>query len=161
MRAELWTTYESPIGQLTLVGGDGWLSRLYFPGRAPRVAAREHDADAFAEVTRQLDEYLHGLRRELDVEVERRGTPFQLAVWDELARIPYGETISYTELADRLGRADRLQAVAGTVTRTPAPIVIPCHRVVGADGSLRGYAGGLQRKAALLSLERGQLAMAL
>ncbi|MGD9573055.1 MAG: methylated-DNA--[protein]-cysteine S-methyltransferase, partial [Thermoleophilia bacterium] len=83
-----------------------------------------------------------------------RGTPFDLRVWDELRRLPYGTTTTYTDLAAAVGRPDVVRAVAGAVARTPTPIVVPCHRVIGRDGSLRGYVGGLERKAALLGLER-------
>jgi methylated-DNA-[protein]-cysteine S-methyltransferase len=151
---ELWTSHESSIGPLTLVGGDGWLSHLWFPGRAPVLAEADYDPDVFEQASHQLDEYVLGPRREFDLELALDGTPFQLAVWEEIARVPYGETVSYTELAGRIGRPDRVPAVAGAIARTPVPIVIPCHRVVGADGSLRGYAGGLPRKQALLSMER-------
>jgi methylated-DNA-[protein]-cysteine S-methyltransferase len=149
-----WTVYESPLGPLTLVGRGGVLSALCFPGRGPEHHTADHDAEALAEASRQLEEYFAGVRRhfELDLDLDG-GTAFQRAVWSELVELPYGSTVSYGELARRVGRPDRVRAVAGAVARTPVPIVLPCHRVVGADGSLTGYGGGLGRKAALLALE--------
>ena len=151
----LWTIHESPrLGPLTLVGAGRRLAGLLFERGAPALSEARGDSHAFADATRQLDEYLAGVRERFELELELRGTPLQQAVWRQLARIPYGETISYTELARRVGRPDCVRAVGGAVARTPIPIVIPCHRVVAADGALTGYRGGLRRKAALLSLER-------
>jgi len=150
----LWTTYESPLlGPLTLVGDKARLSGLLFSERTPpREAGR--DADAFADATRQLSEYFKGQRRRFELELDFGGTPFQRAVWEQLAGLPYGDTVSYTELAGLVGRPRSVRAVAGAVARTAIPVVIPCHRVVGVNGALTGYLGGLGRKAALLSLER-------
>jgi methylated-DNA-[protein]-cysteine S-methyltransferase len=149
-----WTIHETPIGPLTLEHGEAGLRGLSFPGESGPLAEAEHRPEAFADVARQLDEYFAGSRREFAVELDLRGgTPFQQAVWDALREIPFGETVSYTELAARIGRPDRLRPVAATVGRTPIPIIVPCHRVIGADGSLTGYGGGLHRKAALLDLE--------
>jgi methylated-DNA-[protein]-cysteine S-methyltransferase len=148
----IWTTHESPLGTLTLVGGVAGLSGLLFPGSEPRDEAR--DPAAFADVTAQLDEYFAGQRRTFNLKLDLNGTPFQLSVWDQLRAIPYGTTVTYGELARRIGRPDRVRAVGGgAVGRTPIPIILPCHRVVGADGSLTGYGGGLDRKRALLELE--------
>jgi methylated-DNA-[protein]-cysteine S-methyltransferase len=148
-----WTIYESPVGPLTLERGEAGLSGLSFPGEA-RVGERDRRTEDFTDVARQLDEYFAGERRTFDLELDLpSGTAFQRSVWDELRRIPFGETISYGELAARIGRPDRVRAVGATVGRTPIPIIIPCHRVIGADGSLTGYGGGLHRKAALLGLE--------
>ena len=150
----LWTTYESPLlGPLTLVGHKDRLSGLLFFERTPsREAGR--DPDAFSEATRQLSEYFKGQRRRFELELDLGGTPFQRAVWEQLAGLPYGDTVSYTELAGLVGRPHSVRAVAGAVARTPVPVVIPCHRVVGVNGALTGYLGGLGRKVALLSLER-------
>jgi methylated-DNA-[protein]-cysteine S-methyltransferase len=150
----LWTTYESPLlGPLTLVGDKARLSGLLFSERTPpRKAGR--DPDAFADATRQLSEYFKGQRRRFELELDFGGTPFQRAVWEQLAGLPYGDTVSYTELAGLVGRPRSVRAVAGAVARTAIPVVIPCHRVVGVNGALTGYLGGLGRKAALLSLER-------
>jgi methylated-DNA-[protein]-cysteine S-methyltransferase len=149
-----WTIYESPLlGRLTLVGNRDRLSRLLFSECQPTLAGAGRDRAAFADVTRQLDEYFVGLRRRFELDLDFDGTPFQRAVWEQLSLLPYGETVSYTELAGLVGRPDSVRAVAGAVARTPIPIVIPCHRVVGVNGALTGYLGGLGRKAALLSLE--------
>jgi methylated-DNA-[protein]-cysteine S-methyltransferase len=152
MNNTIWTTYEGPLGPLTLVGGDAGLSSLEFPGAAPRDES-DRDPLAFADVTAQLDEYFDGERRMFNLQLDLRGTPFQLAVWEQLRTIPYGTTVSYGELADRINRPDRVRAVGGAVGRTPVPIIVPCHRVIGADGSMTGYGGGLARKRLLLELE--------
>jgi methylated-DNA-[protein]-cysteine S-methyltransferase len=149
-----FTLYESPIGPLTLVAGEGGLSGLYFPGRAPALAPEPSGrSPALAEATEQLEEYFAGDRQRFELGLDLHGTPFQRSVWDQLLSLPYGETISYKRLAQRLGRLDRIRAVGGAVGRTPVPIIVPCHRAVGSDGSLTGYGGGLQRKQALLDLE--------
>jgi methylated-DNA-[protein]-cysteine S-methyltransferase len=115
---------------------------------------RDVEPELLADATRQLEEYFAGTRRRFELALDLRGSEFQRAVWDRLLAIPYGETISYGELADAVGRRERVRAVAATVGRTPIPIIVPCHRVIGADGSLTGYGGGLHRKQALLDLER-------
>jgi methylated-DNA-[protein]-cysteine S-methyltransferase len=104
-------------------------------------------------VVTQLEEYFSGQRRDFDLELAPQGTEFQLRVWNELTRIPYGTTISYGELARRLGNPDASRAVGTANGANPIPIVVPCHRVIGADGSLTGFGGGLKAKAALLELE--------
>jgi methylated-DNA-[protein]-cysteine S-methyltransferase len=152
------TIHHSPIGPLTLVGSERGLSELRFPGdERPAGAPRpEHFADALV----QLEEYFAGARRRFELTLDIvRGTDFQRAVWEQLRTIPHGSTITYGELAARLGPVDRVRAVGAAVGRTPVPIVIPCHRVIGADGSLTGYGGGLERKRALLDLEAGRLAL--
>jgi methylated-DNA-[protein]-cysteine S-methyltransferase len=150
------TTYTSTlIGPLTLVGSDGKLAALHFGDRGANG-----DPRAFAQATAQLDEYFAGERQAFDLELDIRGTDFQLSVWNELRELPYGETISYGELARRVGRPEHVRAVAGAVARTPIPIVVPCHRVIGANRSLTGYLGGIERKAALLELESGVIPLA-
>jgi methylated-DNA-[protein]-cysteine S-methyltransferase len=148
----IWTTYESPLGTLTLVGGDAGLSGLLFPGSEPRDDSGR-DPLAFADVAAQLDEYFAGERRNFNLQLDLNGTPCQLAVWEQLRAIPCGTTVTYSELARRIDRLDRVRAVGGAVGRTPVPIIVPCHRVIGADGSLTGYGGGLPRKQALLEHE--------
>ena len=113
----------------------------------------DEDAAAFGEVARQLDEYFDGSRTTFDLPLAPAGTPFQRRVWDELTRIPLGTTVTYGELAARAGHPGAARAVGAAVGRNPISIVVPCHRVVGADGTLTGYAGGVGRKAALLALE--------
>src|SRR5215211_1552021 len=149
-----WDVYESPLGPLTLFTGPRGLSGLAFPGRTLALDERDRDPTALAHLAAQLEAYFAGERRAFDLPLDLAGTPFQRRVWAELRQIPYGATVSYSELAERVGRPDVVRAVAAAVGRTPVPIVVPCHRVVGADGSLTGYGGGLQRKRALLDLER-------
>ena len=149
-----WTTYESPLGPLTLIGGEAGLTQLSFPGRAGVLEEADRRPEALAAATRQLDEYFAGERPAFELALDlRAGTAFQRKVWDELLRIPYGTTTSYGELARAIGRPDRVRAVGATVGRNPVAIIVPCHRVIGADGSLTGFGGGLQRKRALLELE--------
>jgi len=152
-----WTVFESPIGPLTLVGGPEALSGLRFPGGSPMPGERRDRA--FAEATRQLAEYFAGARTAFDLALELRGSESEQRVWQELLTIPFGETVSYGALARAVGRPDEVREVAATVGRTPVPIVVPCHRVVAADGALTGYGGGLGRKRALLDLEAPQLSL--
>jgi methylated-DNA-[protein]-cysteine S-methyltransferase len=150
----IWDTYESPIGPLTVVGAARGITGLHFPGRSGPLDERDRVPAALAAATEQLDEYFAAERQSFELELDlRAGTPFQQRVWQAVREIPYGATLSYGELARAVGRPDIVRAVAAAVGRTPVPIVIPCHRVVGADGSLTGYGGGLQRKRALLDLE--------
>ena len=150
-----WDVYESPLGPLTIEAGPLGLRGLSFPGTrgAPRDEGRR-DPAGLAGAVAQLDAYFAGERRAFDLPLDLRGTPFQERVWARLRRLPYGATVTYTELAAAVGRPDVVRAVAAAVGRTPVPIVVPCHRVVGAGGALTGYGGGLHRKAALLDLER-------
>jgi len=164
--AHPWTAYESPLGLLTVVASPaGPLRAVRFPGGP---AMPEADACAMPLVSAQLDQYFAGERRRFELDVDLAGTRFQTAVWKRLREIPYGSTASYGEIADDLGETvfpaglephERARAVGAEVGRTPVPIVIPCHRVIGADGSLTGYGGGLERKRALLDLESGRLAL--
>jgi methylated-DNA-[protein]-cysteine S-methyltransferase len=150
------TTIDSPFGELTLVAGDGVLSGLYFPGHwympAPEVfgARSEHGFDL---AEQQLGEYFAGERIEFDLETTIVGDEFQRRVWELIDRIPYGQTTTYGEMAGELGDPTLARKVGGAVGRNPLSIVIPCHRVVGKDGKLTGYAGGLERKRFLLELE--------
>lgn len=151
-----WYETDSPIGRLLLAGDVRALQRLYFQS-GPRPftppAAWHHDAAPFAPVLAQLNEYFAGTRRTFRVPLAPAGTPFQLAVWDALQAIPYGETVAYGQLAQRLGLVNAARAVGLANGSNPIPIIIPCHRVIGADGSLTGFGGGLPIKRALLSLE--------
>ncbi len=150
---DAWTIYHSPLGPLTLIGGSGRLSALYFPGRSGPLAEERRDPEALVVACDQLEEYFAGIRARFELALDLGGTAFQRRVWAELIAIPFGATISYRALANAIGRPDRVRAVGATVGRTPVPIVVPCHRVIGANGELTGYGGGLQRKQALLDLE--------
>jgi methylated-DNA-[protein]-cysteine S-methyltransferase len=153
--------HTTPIGCLLLVGepdgaGGARLAGIYMEQHrhGPEVdPSWAEDAAAFGEVVRQLDEYFDGSRTTFDLPLAPAGTPFQRRVWDELARIPRGTTVTYGELATRAGHPGVARAVGAAVGRNPISIVVPCHRVVGADGKLTGYAGGVGRKASLLALE--------
>jgi methylated-DNA-[protein]-cysteine S-methyltransferase len=155
-----WTIYESPLGPLTLCGGPNGIGRVHFPGRSLRLG--EADRGPMTEAVKQLDEYFAGERRAFDLTLDLDGSPLQMLVWARLRQIPYGSTISYGELAGQVEESafpaslelyQRVRAAAAAVGQTPTPILVPCHRVIGADGSLTGYGGGLPRKRALLSLE--------
>jgi methylated-DNA-[protein]-cysteine S-methyltransferase len=151
------TTIQSSLGDLTVVTRDGAVTGLYFPhhGHLPdRGGFGPYRVAGFDEVREQLGEYLAGQRRDFDVPVTAAGSPHQRRVWNLIARIPYGETVSYGELATELGGGITPREVGATVGLNPVSILIPCHRVVGASGSLTGYAGGLRRKRTLLDLER-------
>ena len=148
-----WTVYESPLGPLTLRGGPRGLTGLHFPGRGGPLAEADRARAPFAAAVEQLDAYFAGRGRKFVLALDLDGTPFQHAVWHRLLAVPYGTTLSYTELAQAVGRPDRVRAVAAAVGRTPVPIIVPCHRVLAADGALTGYLGGLERKRALLALE--------
>jgi methylated-DNA-[protein]-cysteine S-methyltransferase len=148
-----WDIYESPLGPLTIEAGPRGLTALSFPGRGGPRDERRRDPAALADAVAQLDAYFAGERQRFDLALDLHGTPFQRRVWDELQRLPFGTTATYGELAAAVGRPDIVRGVAAAVGRTPVPIVVPCHRVVGADGTLTGYGGGLQRKATLLDLE--------
>jgi methylated-DNA-[protein]-cysteine S-methyltransferase len=156
---------DSPVGELTLVTTDGALSGLYLAAQRHRPqdgtfgdAARA----GFESAIEQLDEYFGGERTEFDLPLAPVGTPFQCRVWEQLRAIPYGQTRTYQQLAAAIdgGRTTAVRAVGAANGRNPISIVVPCHRVIGADGSLTGYAGGLDRKAFLLALENPSRVMA-
>ena len=153
-----YTTMDSPLGELLLLGDDGVLHGLHMQaGRHPiRIQSSwVRDDEAFADVREQLDEYFAGTRDTFDVKMHMDGTAFQRTVWHELTQIPYGETISYGELARRIGRPDRARAVGTANGQNPIAVIVPCHRVIGANGKLVGYGGGLDNKRRLLELESG------
>jgi methylated-DNA-[protein]-cysteine S-methyltransferase len=146
----------SPLGPLTLVGVDGALTGLWFDQhtRRPTVSAfGERDETALADVVAQLGEYFDGHRRRFDLDVSPEGTDFDRSVWQLVCEIPYGETRSYGQVARQLGDPALAQAVGAANARNPVCVVVPCHRVIGADGRLVGYAGGLARKRDLLHRE--------
>lgn len=152
----LYTTVGSPIGELLLVGDGEALRGLYMQeGRKPgKVAAGwEREPRAFAKAEAQLGEYFAGRRTSFDLPLQAAGTPFQMRVWEALGEIGYGETMSYGELARRIGRPAAPRAVGTANGANPLSVVIPCHRLVGSDGTLTGYGGGVERKRLLLDLE--------
>ncbi len=152
--------FDTPIGVLRLVGDDERIVRVDLPNTAaldPDPAWREARGGlpaALRQARRQLREYFDGGRRGFDLPLAPAGTDFQRRVWQELGRIPYGETLSYGGLARRVGRPGASRAVGAANGRNPLAVVVPCHRVIGADGALTGYGGGLPVKQALLDLER-------
>ena len=150
------TTFASPVGQLTLVADAGQLTGLYFPHHwyqpDPATFGTRSDTE-FGEARRQLAEYFAGERDRFDLPVDARGDEFQHRVWDLVSRIPYGQTTTYGDLARDLGSGVLAKDVGAAVGRNPLCIVVPCHRVVGKNGALTGYAGGLGRKRFLLNLE--------
>lgn len=151
-----WAVWESPFGPLTLVAGARGLRELRFPGRGGPLDEAARDPRALATAIGQLEQWFAGERQRFELALDLGGaTAFQRRVWALLRELPFGTTISYGALAERAGLApEHVRVAAGAVARTPVPIVIPCHRVIAADGSLTGYLGGLQRKQALLDLER-------
>ncbi|HEX2204561.1 MAG TPA: methylated-DNA--[protein]-cysteine S-methyltransferase [Longimicrobium sp.] len=145
---------DSPIGPLVvLVDGDGALKRILFAHEAVPAKGIEWSEERCAPVLAQLADYFAGTRNDFDLPLAPEGTPFQRRVWEELRRIPAGETISYRALAERIGRPSAARAVGRANGTNPIPIVVPCHRVIGANGTLTGYAGGLPAKETLLALE--------
>lgn len=173
----LYTMIDSPVGRLLLGGelagggvaeqGEITLTTVGFSqgSSSPVRMAMEpepdwqHEPSAFAAVQQQLEEYFAGRRRTFDLPLAPRGTEFQCAVWQQLGKIPYGETCSYGAIAQRLGKPKAVRAVGSANGRNPLPIVVPCHRVIGANGSLTGFGGGIENKKILLELERRQAAL--
>lgn len=150
----LYTTVPSPIGELLLAGDLTGLRHIQFNGRDVTPPPDWQAVTALPyPVAEQLDSYFAGDLRDFDLPLHPQGTAFQRKVWAALAKIPYGETISYLELAHRMGNPNSVRAVGLANGRNPLPIVVPCHRVVGSNGALVGYAGGLPIKRALLALE--------
>lgn len=148
-------TVPSPIGPLLLTASDGALTGLHMAPHPRLPGSAVRDPDALADAAAQLAEYFAGERRAFELPLAPSGTPFQLRVWEELRAIPYGETRSYSELAAAVGRPSAVRAVGAANGRNPIAVIVPCHRVIGADGSLTGFGGGLERKRALLELEAG------
>jgi methylated-DNA-[protein]-cysteine S-methyltransferase len=152
--------FDTPIGTLTIAADADGLRHIEFPNNrhpADRVGwvpgARGSISDVLRATHRQLLEYFAGERRDFDLPLRPQGTLFQMEVWRTLATIPYGDTWSYRDLARAIGKPDAMRAVGAANGRNPLPIVLPCHRVIGADGSLTGFGGGLSTKEALLRLE--------
>ncbi|ELS57843.1 methylated-DNA--[protein]-cysteine S-methyltransferase [Streptomyces viridochromogenes] len=158
MSVKQHTVVDSPYGPLTLVAEDGLLCGLYMTGqrhRPPEETFGIRDESPFAAAQDQLEAYFAGELKEFTLELRLNGTAFQRRVWDRLRRIPYGETRTYGELADDLGNPGASRAVGLANGKNPIGIIVPCHRVVGANGGLTGYGGGLDRKQRLLDFESG------
>lgn len=161
----VYKTMPSPVGELKLVAGDRGIAAILWvqdrPNRVRVKATREQPSHpVLVEAERQLEEYFAGTRKQFDLPLDFLGTDFQKRVWGELLKIPFGETRSYGEIARKLGDPNRMRAVGAANGRNPIAIVAPCHRVVGANGDLTGFAGGLEAKAHLLNLELGRTAFA-
>jgi len=157
-----YTTIESPVGALLLAGESNALRRVSFENgkrTTPVQPDWKLDKEPFSEVIRQLQAYFRGELKEFDLPLAMEGTEFQLRVWNALRAIPYGETISYARLAERIGNPKAVRAVGLANGSNPIPIIVPCHRVIGSDGSLTGFGGGLSTKKMLLELENKQLSL--
>jgi methylated-DNA-[protein]-cysteine S-methyltransferase len=165
MIAYATTFMDSPIGMLELLASDAGLRAILLPGDKPREhlrwpggAAEDPDHPVLVQARKQLGEYFEGTRRAFDLPIDLHGTAFQVKAWRYLATIPYGGTSTYGEQARALGDPNRARAVGAANGRNPVAIVLPCHRVVGANGSLTGYGGGLPMKQALLEFEAAVVA---
>lgn len=158
-----YRTMDSPVGLLTLAGREGKLMHLRMVDQTyePNRDGWEPDDGAFADAVDQLSAYFAGERTEFDLELDMVGTRFQRSVWDALRTIPYGETCTYGEIARQIGSPSASRAVGLANGHNPIGIIVPCHRVIGANGSLTGYGGGLDRKRALLELEKSRSTPAL
>ncbi len=150
--------YQSPRGRMLLVADDKALTGVYFTGQKyqPCIDEKWKRDDRHAplrQAKRELVEYFNGTRTRFTVKIAPRGTPFQRAIWKAIAGVGFGRTIAYAELARRAGRPGSARAAGAATGRNPIGIIVPCHRIVGSNGSLTGYAGGLAKKRALLALE--------
>jgi methylated-DNA-[protein]-cysteine S-methyltransferase len=152
-----YTYVTTPVGRIRLTGQGGVLTGLHLADHPrcppPDTAARVEDG-ALGEVANQLGEYFEGGRTTFDVDLELIGTPFQVEVWSALCQVPYGETTSYAAIAESIGRPSAVRAVGAANGRNPISIIVPCHRIIGADGSLTGYGWGVDTKAWLLDHEQ-------
>jgi methylated-DNA-[protein]-cysteine S-methyltransferase len=158
------TTYyseiDSPLGTLLICGDEKFVTGLYLPehkGWSGPESSWQKSDDPFGPARKQLAEYFAGERQEFDLPLKLEGTPFQRRVWEELTQIPFGTTVTYSELAHRVCRPTASRAVGSANRRNPVSIIVPCHRVIGRSGKLTGYAGGLDRKNRLLEWERSQV----
>ena len=149
-----YTTYESPLGTLLLVAEAGKIVRLALPGATPDPSWARDDK-AFADARKQLADYFAGKRRDFDLPLAPRGTKFEMKVWNALREIPYGETVSYADIARAIGNPHGARAVGQANGRNPIAIVVPCHRVIASGGKIGGYGGGVPAKRKLLALEQG------
>lgn len=155
----IYTQMDSPVGPLLLAGSAAGLQLIGFSEGSMAHAPKpewEQVPTAFAQARAQLQEYFAGTRREFDLVLDPRGTAFQRSVWRQLQAIPFGATCSYRDIAERIGNPKAVRAVGSANGRNPLPIVVPCHRVIGSNGSLTGFGGGLKNKQILLEHERSQ-----
>jgi methylated-DNA-[protein]-cysteine S-methyltransferase len=143
--------FRSPVGAIEIIGTEHGLTALHFIGQKPGRARPDHWLE---EAVKQLDEYFRGERKEFSLKLDLRGTEFQKKVWCELQKVPYGRTVSYAEVAAAVGRPKAARAVGQANHHNPIAIVVPCHRIIGRDGRLIGYGGGLWRKDWLLAHEK-------
>lgn len=149
-----YTTYtRTPLGFLQLKANEQGLIAINYYDDEPPESSNQHQLPVLKKTMNQLTEYFEGQRKSFDISLVLKGTNFQQKVWKQLQQIPYGQTITYSELAKRLGDSQKARAVAGANGLNPIPIIIPCHRVIGADNKLTGYSGGIERKQFLLQLE--------
>ena len=153
-----WCRIDTPLGTVRIVARGDAIAGVWFDGQkydaVPDASWRELPVDPLLrDAARQLEEYFAGRRGRFDVALAPQGTAFQQSVWRAIATVPAGRTASYGDLARRIGRPSAVRAVGAAVGRNPLSVIVPCHRIVGSDGSLTGYAGGLERKRALLALE--------
>jgi len=146
-------TLPTPVGVLSLEADETGLTAIHFPGRSPDEPKSSNTSDLLAEAARELQAYFEGRLTAFSVPLNWRGTPFQKTVWRALMDIPYGETVSYGDIARAIGRPKSARPVGGAVGRNPLPIIVPCHRVIGSDQSLTGFTGGIDIKVALLKQE--------
>jgi methylated-DNA-[protein]-cysteine S-methyltransferase len=158
MTMRYYDTYESPHGKMLLVATEDGIAGIYFDGqkyfpKKEKEWKRDPDHAPLKKAKRELQEYFAGRRKQFEVALDPEGTPFQRSVWKAISRVAFGRTISYGELARLAGEPGSARAAGAATGRNPISIIVPCHRIMGADGSLTGYAGGLNRKRALLALE--------
>jgi methylated-DNA-[protein]-cysteine S-methyltransferase len=153
---------DSALGQVLVTSQENKLTGLYFKGRhhAQTVPTwiNQDDLEIFAQTEQQLDEFANGARKTFDLPISLNGSPFRLQVWNEIAKIPFGQTITYAEIAELIDKPDAIRAVGTAAGANPLSIIIPCHRVVGKCGTHTSYAGGIPRKTALLDFESGKTA---
>lgn len=153
----LWF-YETDIGVIGIAEKDGSITDIFFGKEPPTGAYKQQETALIAKAAGQMDEYLNGKRKDFELPLAPEGTPFQQAVWAALLTVPYGQTASYGDIAQKIGNPKAVRAVGGANNKNPIVVVIPCHRIIGAGGALTGYGGGLAMKEHLLKLEGGPYA---
>ena len=146
--------YQTPLGRFAIAEESGCITALHLTPKAPGPETEIRETPLLKEAAAQLDAYFSRRLKEFSLPLRTAGTPFMQKVWDELRKIPYGQTASYKEIAQRIGHLQAQRAVGMANNRNPIPIFIPCHRVIGADGSLVGFGGGLELKQRLLDIEK-------